>query len=110
MPASPRTRRGEPVGDEPDTMSSLLRHFRVRAGLSQEALAERAAMSAPAISALERGQRQRPHANTLRALTSPLHLKPAECDALLAAASRQAQEARRTAHPSPVLAPPSARW
>ena len=38
----------------------LLRRFRLAAGFSQEALAERAGLSADAVAALERGRRSRP--------------------------------------------------
>lgn len=53
---------------------SLLRHHRLAAGLSQEALAERARMSAIAISALERGHRRRPQVRTLALLAGALDL------------------------------------
>jgi predicted ATPase/DNA-binding XRE family transcriptional regulator len=52
----------------------LLRHFRLAAGLSQEALAERAHMSAFAISALERGHRRKPQSKTLALLADALAL------------------------------------
>ncbi|HYL27662.1 MAG TPA: helix-turn-helix domain-containing protein, partial [Candidatus Nitrosotalea sp.] len=52
----------------------LLRHFRLAAGLSQEALAERARMSPFAISALERGHRRRPQIKTLELLVGALGL------------------------------------
>jgi transcriptional regulator with XRE-family HTH domain len=44
----------------------LLKRFRVQAGLSQEALAERARMSGHAISSLERGAGLRRIATPLR--------------------------------------------
>lgn len=56
----------------------LLRHRRLAAGLSQEALAERARMSAFAISALERGHRRRPQLKTLELLADALHLNGEE--------------------------------
>src|SRR5579862_8654162 len=52
----------------------LLRQYRLAAGLSQEALAERAQMSAFAISALERGHRRRPQIKTLELLCRALAL------------------------------------
>ncbi|MGB8907431.1 MAG: helix-turn-helix domain-containing protein [Candidatus Cybelea sp.] len=52
----------------------LLRHHRLAAGLSQEALAERARMSAFAISALERGHRRKPQSKTLALLAEALAL------------------------------------
>ncbi len=47
------------------SFGELLRRARVAAGLTQEALAERAGLSATAISALERGVRQTPQGETL---------------------------------------------
>ncbi|TMC10701.1 MAG: helix-turn-helix transcriptional regulator [Chloroflexi bacterium] len=38
-----------------------LRRLRARSGLTQEQLAERASLSAKAVSALERGERRRPY-------------------------------------------------
>ena len=52
----------------------LLRHYRLAAGLSQEALAELARMSAFAISALERGHRRKPQVKTLALLAGALAL------------------------------------
>jgi predicted ATPase/DNA-binding XRE family transcriptional regulator len=49
-----------------------LRRLRVAAGLSQEALAERAGLSAQAIGALETGKRRRPYPNTVAALADAL--------------------------------------
>lgn len=54
----------------------LLRGYRLAAGLSQEALAERARMSSFAISALERGHRRRPQSKTLALLAEALGLDP----------------------------------
>ncbi|MGA8575039.1 MAG: helix-turn-helix transcriptional regulator [Candidatus Cybelea sp.] len=53
---------------------TLLRHHRLAAGLSQEALAERARLSLNGISALERGYRRRPQRQTLALLTDALGL------------------------------------
>jgi predicted ATPase/DNA-binding CsgD family transcriptional regulator/DNA-binding XRE family transcriptional regulator len=61
-----------------------LRRHREAAGLSQEELAERAALTAKAISALERGERQHPYPQTLRALADALDLSDAERSALIA--------------------------
>jgi predicted ATPase/DNA-binding XRE family transcriptional regulator len=52
----------------------LLRRHRLAKGLSQEALAERARMSAHGISALERGYRRRPQFETLTLLAGALAL------------------------------------
>jgi predicted ATPase/DNA-binding XRE family transcriptional regulator len=58
------------VGD----FGSLLREFRCAAGLSQEALAERARLSPGAISALERSARRGPQQQTLALLAEALQL------------------------------------
>ena len=55
-----------------------LRHLRLRAGLSQEALAERAGLAPRAIAALESGDRRSPYARTLGALGQALELSAAE--------------------------------
>lgn len=68
------------------TFGSRLRHYRERAGLSQEALAERAGLAASAIAALERGRRQHPRAHTVRQLADALGLAGEERTALLAVA------------------------
>ena len=54
---------GDALGEAwepPDTLASLLRRFRRRAGITQEELAEHAGLSAKAVSALERGERRLP--------------------------------------------------
>jgi transcriptional regulator with XRE-family HTH domain len=59
-----------------ETFGGVLRRFRERAGLSQEELAERAGLTANAIGALERGERQRPYPQTVRQLADALALAP----------------------------------
>ena len=76
-----------------------LRHFRVRAGLSQAALAERANMSLAAVATLERGVRNLPYPRTVDALAAALDLSATE-RADLVAAARPTARLRR--------APPSA--
>ena len=66
----------------------LLRHHRLAAGLSQEALAERARMSAHGISALERGYRRSPLSETLVLLMSALALNDEQRREFEAAATR----------------------
>ena len=66
---------------------NLLRSHRTRAGYSQEALAERAGLSARGISDLERGLKSRPHPSTLRMLADALALDD-DARAEFAAASR----------------------
>jgi transcriptional regulator with XRE-family HTH domain len=63
---------------------TLLRRYRLEAGLSQEELAERARMSSKAIGALERGDRHRPHPATVRRLADALGLAGEARVALLA--------------------------
>lgn len=74
----------------------LLRHYRLAAGLSQEALAERARMSAFAISALERGHRRKPQLKTLVLLADALDLQ-GDPRAQFEAAARDAQRSKNGA-------------
>src|SRR5688572_27016945 len=67
-----------------DDFRGQLRRHREAAGLSQEELAERAALTAKAISALERGERQHPYPQTVRALADALSLSDADRAALIA--------------------------
>ncbi|MEZ4529968.1 MAG: helix-turn-helix domain-containing protein [Thermomicrobiales bacterium] len=70
----------------PLPLAYLLRRFRLAAGLSQEALAERAGLSTRAISDLERGLRTAPRPDTMRALTDALSLSDEQHDELMQAA------------------------
>lgn len=70
------------------SFAALLRRFRVAVGLSQEALAERAGLSARAISDLERGVRRAPYRETVRLLADALDLSAAERAALEQAVRR----------------------
>ncbi|MGB8910551.1 MAG: helix-turn-helix domain-containing protein [Candidatus Cybelea sp.] len=63
----------EDQGREPG-FGTLLKHYRIAAGLSQDALAQRARMSADGISALERGHRRTPQRETLALLAGALAL------------------------------------
>jgi predicted ATPase/transcriptional regulator with XRE-family HTH domain len=76
---SPRLRDNN-ASRAPDaaTFGARLKQLRVGAGLSQEALAERAGLSADALSALERGTRRAPQRATLAALASALDLSKGE--------------------------------
>lgn len=62
-----------------------LRRMRVAAGLSQEALAERAGLSVQAIGALETGKRRRPYPNTVSALADALRLSAQDRETLTSA-------------------------
>ena len=64
---------------------TLLRSLREDAGLSQEELAERAALSSHAVSALERGTRTRPYPHTVRALCDALRASDDDRARLIAA-------------------------
>jgi predicted ATPase/DNA-binding XRE family transcriptional regulator len=79
---------GNPEAGSSD-FGALLRHYRIAAGLSQEALAERAGMSIEGISALERGFRRTPQRATLRLLADALNLDDAEARELGEAAARR---------------------
>ena len=65
-----------------------LRELRLKAGLSQERLAQLAGLSARGISDLERGTRMAPRFETVRLLADGLALDQAQRDALLAARNR----------------------
>src|SRR5574340_1029674 len=68
------------------SFGALLKRYRLAAGLSQEALAARASLSARTISDLERGIHGTPHTDTLELLTGALSLSTQQRDLLLAAA------------------------
>ena len=68
------------------SFGELLRQRRLAAGLTQEALAERAGVSAKAISDLERAPDRTPRLDTVGLLAEALDLDPAGRAALLAAA------------------------
>ena len=72
----------------PPEFGTLLRSFRLTAGLSQEALAERAGMSAQGIRALERGYRRTPQRGTLALLSAALALGDEQQQELEVAAAR----------------------
>jgi len=75
---------------------TLLRQFRLKADLSQEALAERARMSVVTVGALERGVRRAPYRDTVAMLAEALDLSAPERAALESAAVRTPRP-RRTA-------------
>ncbi|MGB8907238.1 MAG: helix-turn-helix domain-containing protein [Candidatus Cybelea sp.] len=76
------------------SFGALLREFRLAANLSQESLAERAAMSADGISALERGVNKAPQRETLGLLVDALQLEPQQRAAIEAAARRPSRPRR----------------
>lgn len=100
---------------EPTSLSLLLKRYRMVAGLSQEALAQRADLSARAISDLERGLHRAPHTATLELLASALALSSHQRAMLLAAARPELTSeiaapgvATLAAHPRGLPASPTA--
>lgn len=69
-------------------VAELLKQYRVAAGLTQEALAERARLSVRAISDLERGVRRSPHKDTIALLSAALALDDEERQRLVTASLR----------------------
>jgi predicted ATPase/transcriptional regulator with XRE-family HTH domain len=72
----------------PSTFGTVLRRFRLGAGLSQGTLAERARLGVQTIGALERGDRRAPHRDTVALLVDALDLSPDDRVQLEAAAVR----------------------
>ncbi|HEY9422859.1 MAG TPA: helix-turn-helix domain-containing protein, partial [Thermoanaerobaculia bacterium] len=66
-----------------------LRRSRKAAELTQEELASKAGLTAKAISALERGERKRPHPHTVRSLADALGLPDTEREAFVASAPKR---------------------
>jgi transcriptional regulator with XRE-family HTH domain len=71
---------------QPAQLGFLLRKHRLAAGLSQEELAERAGISARAVSDIERGLRMAPRPETIRMLADAFALDAVDRAKLLAAA------------------------
>jgi predicted ATPase/DNA-binding XRE family transcriptional regulator len=70
----------------PASFGRQLKALREEAGFTQEELATIAGLSVHAVSALERGERRRPHVDTVRALSAALDLTGSTRDAFLARA------------------------
>src|SRR6516162_7941592 len=77
----------------PVSFGAQLRALREAAGFTQEELATIAGLSVHAVSALERGERRRPHVETVRALSAALDLTGVARDALMRSARTPAQHA-----------------
>ena len=75
------------------SFGAQLRALRETAGFTQEELATIAGLSVHAVSALERGERRRPHVDTVRALSAALDLAPSVRDAFVASARPPAHDA-----------------
>src|SRR6266567_3600849 len=71
---------------EPTPFGALLKRYRMAAGLTQEALAERASLSTRTVSDLERGLSRAPRYDTLELLTRAMNLEASQRAALFAAA------------------------
>ncbi len=67
---------GGPTGAPAELFADLLRRHRTAAGLTQEALAERAGLSARGVSDLERGARRAPQRSTVQRLIRALGAHP----------------------------------
>ncbi len=94
---------------EPTTFGAMLKRYRMAAGLTQEALAERANLSTRAISDLERGLSRAPRYDTLDMLTSAMNLEAPQRAALFAAARPTLPREDAKAAPLQVLPfPPTA--
>jgi non-specific serine/threonine protein kinase len=87
----------------------LLKRHRLARGLTQEALAERAGLSAHAVSDLERGGGRTPRLETVTLLAQALALPAEQRDALLAAARPEAEPLRPTELPTEPVAAASLR-
>jgi non-specific serine/threonine protein kinase len=81
--------------DQASSLGERLRSWRLRAGLTQEELAERAGLAVVAVQAIERGVRRTPYPRTIAALGDALGLSREELAMFVAAspsrASRSAQ-------------------
>ena len=77
------------ANQDPANFGFLLRRERLAAGLTQEALAERAGLSPKAVSDLERDPARRPRLATVTLLADALGMTPERRAELLAAARPQ---------------------
>jgi predicted ATPase/DNA-binding XRE family transcriptional regulator len=74
------------------SFGAQLKALREAAGFTQEELATISGLSVHAVSALERGERRRPHLETVRALSAALDLAPPVRDAFVASARPPAHD------------------
>jgi predicted ATPase/DNA-binding XRE family transcriptional regulator len=77
----------------PGSFGAQLKTLREAAGFTQEELATIAGLSVHGVSALERGERRRPHVETVRALSAALDLTGAARDAFVGSARAPADNA-----------------
>src|SRR5260370_33655351 len=90
------------MNEDGPAFGTLLKDYRLAAGLTQEALAERAGLSTRAISDLERGGNRTPRQDTLDLLAQALALPPRKRVLLGAVARPQVRSADAldpSAHP-----------
>ncbi|MBV9327271.1 MAG: tetratricopeptide repeat protein [Chloroflexi bacterium] len=95
------------MNDQGPPFAEQLRGFRLRAGLTQEGLAEKAGLATGGVAALERGVRRAPYASTLKALSDALGLSAEEHSRFVWAARRPAVSGAQTppARPGASLQP-----
>ena len=96
-------RNPAPSRSPSSSFADVLRRLREGAGLTQEELAERAGLTAHAVSALERGARTRPYPHTVRALADALVLDADERATLLSAVPRRTPAPAAAAGGGPAL-------
>src|SRR5713101_1158199 len=77
----------------PGSFGAQLKALREAAGFTQEELATISGLSVHAVSALERGERRRPHVETVRALCAALDLTGPTRDAFVGSARAPAGNA-----------------
>ncbi|MFJ5984679.1 ATP-binding protein [Lentzea sp. NPDC092896] len=88
-----------------DRFATVMRRFRLRAGLTQDELARRSGVSVSTIRGMETGKRRNPQLTSVRQLSAALGLADGEQDELLAAAAGRPVVA--TPVPRQLPAPPS---
>ncbi|HEX3462714.1 MAG TPA: helix-turn-helix domain-containing protein [Candidatus Elarobacter sp.] len=84
-----------PASDDSAPFSEVLRLFRTRAGISQEALAVAASLGVKTIASLEQGLRRMPYRRTVGAIADALGLFDADKATLVRSADVARQGARR---------------
>jgi predicted ATPase/DNA-binding XRE family transcriptional regulator len=98
-----------PMSSEQTPFGTLLKRYRIAAGLTQEALAARAQLSARAISDLERGINRVPRYDTLELLIAALHVTTTQRALLLSTIRPEMTvPAPQTRSVSPPPLPPTA--
>ncbi|MBB5957131.1 transcriptional regulator with XRE-family HTH domain/tetratricopeptide (TPR) repeat protein [Saccharothrix tamanrassetensis] len=89
------------------SFGAVLRRHRRAAGLTQEALAERAGLSGQAVGALERGDRRFPYRDTVDRLADALRLDEGHRAELVAAAARHRGPRPESTEPPPRQSAPT---